>query len=211
MEKRKGILVVFSGFAGSGKGTIMKELLKRYPDTYALSVSCTTRNPRPGEEEGKDYFFKTEEEFLEMVGNGQMLEYAHYVGNYYGTPKGYVENMLNKGYDVILEIETHGALAVKEMLPDTLLMYVTPPDADTIYERLTGRATEDETTIARRMAKAYEEADIIEKYDYWVINDELDPCVEEVHNIITNEHQRVLRNKERLWVMKQQLSNYALK
>ena len=119
MERRNGILVVFSGFAGSGKGTIMKELMKRYPERYALSVSATTRAPRPGEEEGVDYFFKTESEFLELVSSGQMLEYAHYVDNYYGTPKGYVERKLHEGYDVILEIETQGALKVKEMLPDT--------------------------------------------------------------------------------------------
>lgn len=209
MERRNGILVVFSGFAGSGKGTIMKELMNRYPERYALSVSATTRAPRPGEEEGVDYFFKTEEEFLDLVSSGQMLEYANYVGNYYGTPKGYVERKLQDGYDVILEIETQGALKVKEMLPDTLLLYVTPPDADTIYNRLIGRATEDEHTIARRMAKAYEEADIMPKYDYWVVNDELDICVEKVNSIIENEHHRMSRNKEKLWVMKQQLSCYA--
>lgn len=209
MERRNGILVVFSGFAGSGKGTIMKELMKRYPERYALSVSATTRSPRPGEEEGVDYFFKTEEEFLDLVSSGQMLEYANYVGNYYGTPKGYVERKLQEGYDVILEIETQGALKVKEMLPDTLLMYVTPPDADTIYNRLKGRATEDENTIARRMAKAYEEADIMPKYDYWVVNDDLDSCVEKVNIIIENEHHRMFRNKEKLWVMKQQLCCYA--
>ncbi|SFP93326.1 guanylate kinase [Lachnospiraceae bacterium XBB1006] len=209
MNQNKGILVVFSGFAGSGKGTIMKELMKRYPETYALSVSATTRDPRPGEEEGREYFFKTEEEFLALAHENQMLEFAQYVGHYYGTPRAYVEQKLEEGYDVILEIETQGALKVKQLIPDALLMFVTPPDADTVFSRLTGRGTEDEKTIARRMAKAYDEADIMCSYDFWVINDDLDTCVSEVHSIIQNEHARTCRKKAQIKQMKQQLSSYV--
>ena len=122
----RGILTVVSGFAGSGKGTLMKRLLKDY-DGYALSVSATSRSPRPGEEEGISYFFKTREEFEKMIENDELLEYAEYVGNYYGTPKSFVEGKLNEGRDVVLEIEIQGAMQIKRKYPDTLLIFVTPP------------------------------------------------------------------------------------
>lgn len=208
MNKKKGILVVFSGFAGSGKGTIMKELIARYPDEYALSVSATTRKPRPQEEEGREYFFKTKEEFEQLIREGKMLEYANYVGNYYGTPKDYVDQKLNEGYDVILEIETQGALKVKEMLPDTLLMFVTPPDADTLFARLTGRGTEDAATIDKRMNQANKEAEVMNLYDYLVINDTIEESVATVHSIISNEHARISRNDEKIEQLKQQLACY---
>ena len=124
--REKGILIVVSGFSGSGKGTIMKELLKQY-DNYALSISATTRNPRPGEEDGREYFFKTVEDFEKMIAKEELIEYARYVDNYYGTPRAYVEEQLEAGKDVILEIEIQGALKVKEKFPDTLLLFVTPP------------------------------------------------------------------------------------
>ncbi len=203
---KKGILVVFSGFAGSGKGTIMKELLKRYPDNYALSVSATTRSPRPGEEEGISYFFKTKEEFEKMISNGSLLEYANYVGNYYGTPVDYVNRKLEEGFDVILEIETVGALKVKEMLPDTLLMFVTPPDGDTLFKRLTDRGTEDQLTIAKRMAKAYNESGVMNQYDYLIINDTINEAVLSVHSIIQNEHHRINRNLNIVNDLREQLS-----
>lgn len=205
---KKGILVAFSGFAGSGKGTIMKELLKQYPDEYALSISATTRMPRPEEEDGREYFFKTKEEFEELIHNNQMLEYANYVGNYYGTPKSYVQQKLQEGFDVILEIETQGALKVKRQFPDTLLVFVTPPDADTLYQRLTGRNTEDAVTIAKRMNQANIEASIMDQYDYWVVNETVSDCVNLVHSIIQNEHFRMSRNKEAIALMKQQLDCY---
>ena len=126
--REKGILIVVSGFSGSGKGTIMKELLKQY-DNYALSISATTRNPRPGEEDGREYFFKTVEDFEKMIAKEELIEYARYVDNYYGTPRAYVEEQLEAGKDVILEIEIQGALKVKEKFPDTLLLFVTPPSA----------------------------------------------------------------------------------
>ena len=132
---KEGILIVVSGFSGAGKGTIMKALLERY-DNYALSISATTRNPRPGEEEGKAYFFKTTEEFEKMIAKDDLIEYAMYVGNYYGTPKAYVEEQLRAGKDVILEIEIQGALKVKEKFPNTLLLFVTPPSAEELRKRL---------------------------------------------------------------------------
>lgn len=205
---KRGILVVFSGFAGSGKGTIMKELMQKYNDQYALSISATTRNPRPGEENGREYFFKTKEEFLNMVNNGQMLEYAEYVGNYYGTPKDYVDMKLEEGYDVILEIETQGALKVKELLPDTLLLFVTPPSAQVLYDRLTGRGTEDEATVAKRMNTAYKESAVIPNYDYLIINDTIEEAVATVHQIIQNEHHKISRNKLTIQTLHEQLSCY---
>ena len=136
--REKGILIVVSGFSGSGKGTIMKELLKQY-DNYALSISATTRNPRPGEEDGREYFFKTVEDFEKMIAKEELIEYARYVDNYYGTPRAYVEEQLEAGKDVILEIEIQGALKVKEKFPDTLLLFVTPPSAEELKSRLVGR------------------------------------------------------------------------
>ena len=138
--REKGILIVVSGFSGSGKGTIMKELLKQY-DNYALSISATTRNPRPGEEDGREYFFKTVEDFEKMIAKEELIEYARYVDNYYGTPRAYVEEQLEAGKDVILEIEIQGALKVKEKFPDTLLLFVTPPSAKELKNRLIGRGT----------------------------------------------------------------------
>ena len=139
--REKGILIVVSGFSGSGKGTIMKELLKQY-DNYALSISATTRNPRPGEEDGREYFFKTVEDFEKMIAKEELIEYARYVDNYYGTPRAYVEEQLEAGKDVILEIEIQGALKVKEKFPDTLLLFVTPPSAEELKSRLVWWAVE---------------------------------------------------------------------
>ena len=148
---KEGILIVVSGFSGAGKGTIMKALLERY-DNYALSISATTRNPRPGEEEGKAYFFKTTEEFEKMIAKDDLIEYAMYVGNYYGTPKAYVEEQLCAGKDVILEIEIQGALKVKEKFPNTLLLFVTPPSAEELRKRLEGRGTETQEVYYERAA-----------------------------------------------------------
>lgn len=192
--KKKGLLIVVSGFSGSGKGTIMKQLLKKYEAQYALSISATTRQPRPGEVDGREYFFRTKEQFEEMIDQEALIEYAQYVGNYYGTPKAYVEEQLAAGKDVILEIEIQGALKVKKKFPDTLLLFVTPPSAEVLRERLTGRGTEDAVTVEKRLCRAAEEADGVEAYDYLVVNDDLDICVEEVHSIIQTEKLRVSRN-----------------
>lgn len=205
---KKGLLVVVSGFAGSGKGTIMKEIVGKY-DNYSLSVSATTRNPRLGEEEGKAYFFKTTEEFEQMIEAGAFIEYARYVNNYYGTPRQYVFDQLKKGQDVILEIEIQGALQVKEKYPDTLLLFVTPPDAETLKNRLVGRGTEDEATITRRLARASEESEGIEQYDYILVNDELNECVETMHAIIQNEKYRTFRNLPFINRIREELKGFA--
>jgi len=183
----KGILVVVSGFSGAGKGTVMKQLMETYGEAYALSVSATTRNPRPGEEYGIHYFFLNTKEFESMIDNDELIEYAKYVNNYYGTPKKYVEEQLEAGKNVILEIEIQGALKIKEKFPETVLMFVTAPNAEELKNRLTGRGTETQDVIDARLHRAYEESLGIEEYDYLVINDDLTECVECVNGIISNE------------------------
>ena len=201
---KKGILTVVSGFSGAGKGTIMKELLKKY-DNYALSVSATTRAPRPGETDGREYFFKTKEEFEKMIARDELIEYASYVNNYYGTPKAYVEEQLEAGKDVILEIEIQGALKVKEKMPDTLLLFITPPSVEELRKRLVGRGTETMDVIESRLKRAGEEAEGMDRYDYLIVNDKLDICVEDVHEIIRGEHLRSFRNAEFIEHMKAEL------
>ena len=194
---RKGILIVVSGFSGSGKGTLMKELLSRYPDTYALSVSATTRQPRDGEQDGREYFFISKDEFEKMIAKEELIEYARYVDNYYGTPRAYVEEQLEAGKDVILEIEIQGALKVKEEFPDTLLLFVTPPSAGELKKRL--------VVIESRMNRACEEAEGMDYYDYLVVNDDLNMCVEEMHMIIQGEHRRSFRNEAFMKTIKEDL------
>ena len=200
----KGILTVVSGFSGAGKGTIMKRLMEKY-DNYALSVSATTRAPRPGEEEGREYFFRTVEEFEKMIAKEQLIEYAKYVDNYYGTPRAYVEEQLEAGKDVILEIEIQGALKVKEKVPETLLLFVTPPSARELKDRLVKRGTESMEVILSRMERAREEAKGMDRYDYLVINDVLEDCVDEVHKIIQGEHRKSFRNMDFIEKMRQEL------
>ena len=184
---KQGILVVVSGFSGAGKGTIMKALMKKYGEDYALSISATTRKPRPGEVHGESYFFINKDEFEEMIEKGELIEYAKYVDNYYGTPKAYVEQQLKEGKNVILEIEIQGALKVKEKFPDTRLLFVTAPSASELKSRLVGRGTETQDVIDARLSRAYEESLGIEKYDYLVVNDILEESVENVNSIISNE------------------------
>lgn len=181
---QQGILAVVSGFSGAGKGTLMKELLKRY-DNYALSVSATTRQPREGEKDGEDYFFVSREYFQQMIEDGRLVEYAQYVNHYYGTPRDYVEKKMAEGKDVILEIEIQGALKVKKRFPDALLIFVTPPSAGELRRRLVGRGTETIEVINARLRRAAEEASGMEAYDYLLINDEIDKCVEQMHQLIT--------------------------
>lgn len=186
---QQGILVVVSGFSGAGKGTLMKELLKRY-DNYALSVSATTRQPREGEKDGEDYFFVNREYFQQMIEEGRLVEYAQYVNHYYGTPRDYVEKKMAEGKDVILEIEIQGALKVKKRFPDALLIFVTPPSAGELRRRLVGRGTETIEVINARLRRAAEEASGMEAYDYLLINDEIDACVEQMHQLITLQHSK---------------------
>lgn len=206
--RSKGILLVISGFAGTGKGTLVHELLDRY-DNYALSVSATTRNPRPGEVDGVHYFFKTKEEFEQMIQEKKLIEYACYVDNYYGTPKEYVQEQLENGKDVILEIEIQGALKIKKQFPETLLLFMVPPSAGVLEERLRGRGTETEDLVQKRLRRAVEEAEYIEQYDYLIVNDDLDTCIRETHEIIQSQHHRVDQRGEFLSDLKKQLQRFA--
>ena len=214
----KGILVVVSGFSGSGKGTIMKRLMSQYGEDYALSVSATTRAPRPGEVHGVDYFYLTTEEFEDMIEKGELIEYAKYVNNYYGTPKAYVEEQLNAGKSVILEIEIQGALKIKEKFPDSVLMFVSAPSAEELKNRLIGRNTETKEVIDARMSRAREESLGVEEYDYLVINDDLEVCVQNVNTIIQNEREnkaldnlihRVSANIEFINNMREELLSFS--
>lgn len=206
--KDSGLLIVISGFSGSGKGTIMKELLGKYPDEYALSVSATTRAPREGEVDGREYFFKSRDQFLEMIQENALLEYAQYVDHYYGTPRSYVQEQLSKRRHVILEIEIQGALKIKEQFPDALLLFVTPPSAQILRDRLTGRGTEEADVIHSRLARAVEEADGCEAYDYLIVNDVLEDSVEEVHRIIRSECSRMNRNLDTIETIKYELKEF---
>ncbi len=205
---RQGILIVVSGFSGAGKGTVMKSLTDRY-DSYALSVSATTRHPRPGEAEGKAYFFKTRDEFEQMIADGSLIEYAQYVDNYYGTPRAYVEQQLSEGRDVILEIEIQGARKVREQFPEAVLLFVTAKDLPTLRSRLTGRGTETPEVVAQRLRRAAQEAEGIEEYDYLVINDDLETCVEEIHRIIESEHRRISRNRDFICQIREELEEFS--
>ena len=200
----QGILVVVSGISGAGKGTLMKELLKRY-DNYALSISATTRAPREGETDGKEYFFVTKEQFEKMRDERKLIEYAQYVNNYYGTPKEYVEQKMAEGKDVILEIEIQGALKVKKRFPDALLLFVTPPSAEELRRRLVGRGTETLEVINARLARAAEEASGMEAYDYLLINADLDRCVEEMHQLIQLQHRKTSYHLDFLSKMREDL------
>lgn len=182
----KGILVVVSGFSGAGKGTVMKAFLEKY-DNYALSISATTRAPREGEMDGREYFFKTVEEFENLIANDDLIEYVKYVKNYYGTPKAYVLEQLELGKDVILEIEVQGALKVKEKMPDTPLIFMTPPSAEELRRRLIERGTESMEEIEDRLRTANEEAKVMDQYDYILINDKIEECVDNLHELIQNE------------------------
>lgn len=206
--KRKGILIVVSGFSGAGKGTLMKELLKTY-DNYALSISMTTRNPRPGETDGVEYFFSTRENFEKRIAEDGLIEYAEYCGNYYGTPRQYVEQQLASGKDVILEIEIQGALKVKQKFPEALLLFVTPPSASELKRRLVGRGTETMEVIEARMSRAIEESQGIESYDYLVINDDLQVCTEEIHSIVQAAKNTPVRSKEFIEEIRQELKELS--
>ena len=216
--KNKGKLVVISGFSGAGQGTLMKALMKEYGDSYALSVSATTRNPRPGEMDGVDYFFVTKDKFEQMIAEDALIEYAQYVGNYYGTPKEYVQQQLDLGKNVILEIEIQGALKIKEKFPDTVLMFVTAPNANELKNRLVGRGTETPEVIAARLSRACEESMGMEKYDYLVINDTIENgislidrliCDERSGNKENNRAHRVSANIDFINKMREELSGFS--
>lgn len=180
--KKNGFLIVISGFSGVGKGTVVKKLVEKH--NYSLSVSATTRAPREGEVDGREYYFKSVSEFQHLIDYNGFIEWAQYVDNYYGTPRKFVEQEMKEGRDVILEIEVQGAMNVKKQYPDALLIFVSAPNAKALRERLAGRGTESEEVIDKRMKRAIEESEDIDVYDYIVINDDIEECVDKVHSII---------------------------
>ncbi|MCH5248617.1 MAG: guanylate kinase [Lachnospiraceae bacterium] len=193
--KDKGILIVVSGFSGAGKGTLMNRLIDEY-DNYALSISATTRAPRPGEEDGREYFFLKKEEFEKRIEAGGFIEYACYCDNYYGTPRDYVEKQLKAGKNVVLEIEIQGAMKIRRQFPTALLLFVMPPDVAELERRLTGRGTESPEVVTKRLNRAVEEAKGIEEYDYILINDDLETCVKNLHEIVEAARSAPYRNEE---------------
>ena len=195
MKSKKGALIIVSGPSGSGKGTIMSEYFKNYTeDNSFLSISATTRAPRPGEKEGVNYYYKTKEEFEYMINNDGLAEWAEFCGNYYGTPKKAVLDMLDAGRNVILEIEVQGAMKVKESFPEAAFVFVLPPSFKELKKRLVERKTESEQVIDIRLNRARQEVLLIDNYDYILINDELDSAVEKFHSIVIAEGQKVNRN-----------------
>lgn len=209
LEKDSGMIIVLSGFSGAGKGTIMKHLMSRYPDAYHLSISATTRGIRDGEEDGREYFFKSKEAFEQMIADGELLEYANFNGNYYGTPRAYVQEQIRAGKDIILEIEVQGALQVKKIFPEALLLFVTPPSAEALRDRLLGRGTESEEVVAQRLAISSEESRLMSRYDYLVINDKIEDSVAQVHSIIQSEHNHTSRRRETIAQIQKELQVFA--
>lgn len=190
-----GILIVVSGFSGAGKGTLMNRLIEEY-DNYALSISATTRAPRQGEQDGREYFFLDKKEFEQRIEDGGFIEYACYLDNYYGTPKDYVQKQLEAGKNVVLEIEIQGAMKIKKQFPSALLLFVMPPNIPELERRLTGRGTETPEVVAKRLKRACEEAEGIEKYDYILINDDLETCVRQLNEIVEAAGSAPYRNEE---------------
>ncbi|MDN5710548.1 MAG: guanylate kinase [Planococcus sp. (in: firmicutes)] len=188
MRKHRGLLIVLSGPSGVGKGTVRKELFQQPDTNYEYSISMTTRAPREGEVDEVDYFFKTRHEFEELIDQGQLLEYAEYVGNYYGTPLEYVNKMRDAGRDVFLEIEVQGAAQVRDKVPDGLFIFLAPPSLSELEERLVGRGTESDEVIASRIHAARKELEMMNLYDYVVENDEVEHACDRINAIIIAEH-----------------------
>ena len=201
----KGRLIVISGFSGAGKGTVVKRLTEKYD--YSLSISATTRQPREGEVDGKDYYFKSVEEFMSLIDYNGLIEWAQYVENYYGTPRKFVEDEIAAGKNVILEIEVQGAMNIKAQYPNAILIFITTKDIDTLKNRLISRGTETEEVIAKRMSRAAEEAASMESYEFIVVNDDLEECVDAVNSIVVSESCRKENRTQFLIDIKKQLEN----
>ena len=190
---KRGMLIVLSGPSGVGKGTVRKEIFSQEGNNFDYSISMTTRQMRPGEVNGKDYYFGSKEEIEKEIADGGMLEYAQYVDNYYGTPLKYVNEMLDMGKDVFLEIEVKGAMQVREKVSDGLFIFLTPPDLMELRQRIINRGTDDLETIDKRMEKAKDEIEMMQNYDYAVVNDEVTKAAEKIKTIIRAERWRVKR------------------
>lgn len=195
-SKNTGQIIVISAPSGAGKGTIIKELLKNDNKTRWLSVSATSRAPREGEQEGINYYYLTEEDFKKKIENDYFLEYTNYAGNYYGTPKEYIKDKIEKGIDVILEIEIEGAMNVKKLIPEAMFIFIMPPSLKDLVKRLKGRGTESNEKIIKRFHEAYKEINEVTKYNYVVVNDEIDKAVDKIESIIKAERCRVDRIEE---------------
>ncbi|MBE3570720.1 MAG: guanylate kinase [Bacillales bacterium] len=190
MRKEKGLLIVLSGPSGVGKGTVRKAIFSDPNVEFEYSISMTTRQPREGEVDGVDYFFKTRDQFEQLIKEGKLLEYAEYVGNYYGTPIDYVKETLEAGKDIFLEIEVQGAKQVREKIPDGLFIFLAPPSLSELYNRIVNRGTEDDERIRGRMEKARKEIEMMDLYDYVVENDEVEKACERIKAIVIAEHCR---------------------
>ena len=195
-SKNTGQIIVISAPSGAGKGTIIKKLLENNSKDRWLSVSATSRKPRTGEKEGVNYYFITEDEFKNKIKEEYFLEYTNYAGNYYGTPKEYIREKINKGIDVILEIEIEGATNIKKLIPEALFIFIMPPSLKELVKRLKGRGTETNDKIIKRFNAAYREVNEVTKYNYVVVNDEIDTAVDKIESIIKAEKCRVDRIEE---------------
>ena len=205
----KGRLIVISGFSGAGKGTVVKKLLEKY--NYSLSIYATTRAPREGEIDGREYYFKTVDEFKSLIDYNGLIEWAQYVDNYYGTPRKFVEDEIADGKNVILEIEVQGAMNIKSQYPNAILIFITTKDIETLHARLTGRGSETEEVIQKRIMRAAVEAESMESYEYIVVNDDLDECVDAVHSIVVSETCKKENNTQFLIDIKKELEAYTNK
>ncbi len=206
--KNKGTLVVISGFSGAGKGTVSRALVEKFG--YSLSISATTREPRDGEQDGKDYYFKSEDDFLRLIDYNGFIEYARYVDHYYGTPRKFVEEELAAGKVVILEIEVQGAMKVKAQYPEAILLFITAPSVEILRNRLIGRGTEEPAVVEKRMKRAAEEAESISRYEFMVCNEEgrLEECMNTIHSIIESESCRIERQQDFIQSLKDGLTEY---
>lgn len=191
MNNKKGKLIIVSGFSGVGKSSVVTKLVEKYPEEYALSISATTRKIRQGEIDKKSYFFVSNDEFLNMINKNELLEYANYVGNYYGTPKSFVNKKLEEGKNVILEIEVQGAKQIKKNFSDSIAVFITTKDAKILMDRLLKRGTNTKEDLIKRIKKSIEEANDIEIYDYILINEDFDTTVENLHDVIHNSNNNI--------------------
>lgn len=192
---REGLMTVICGPSGVGKGTVLQRLKENNPN-IRFSVSATTRKPREGEIDGQNYFFKTVDDFKGMIEKGELVEWVEYCGNYYGTPEKYIKDSMAQGYDVILEIEVEGAASIKRKYPESVLIFILPPSFNELHRRIEGRGTESRETIGKRLARAKEELNYINNYDYAVINDEIEKAADKINKILVAEKLKVKRNTE---------------